>query len=288
MSNPVFLTPVEGEDPCGPDLRWDPAFMELASAFDAASVETASIIDAERTTSSGAPSYEEILEMAEALGKRTKDLRILAIHAEACWYGRGLPAFAAAMEDLVSVAETWPDPDGGIHPRADEDDGDLGERAAPLGRLLNRVPALASTLGWGDGVAGALQVESGSTLKGVFDRWNERLGPALGDALPSKGDAWRVLAKMIPGGGDTEAAETQAEGAAPGMPPPPAADAWDTIERATELMTRQDHHSPALPMLRLLATWRNLGIVDISKTMRQSGISLEQLFDAIDQQLNPP
>ena len=262
--------------------------MALTNALDAASAEAGSVIDAERMTSSSAPAYEEILEMAEALSKRTKDLRVLAIHAEACWRGQGLPAFAVAMEDLVSVAETWPDPDGGVHPRADEEDGDLGERAAPLGRLLNRIPVLTNTLGWGDHANDSLQVESSSRLKGVFDRWDERLGPALGDALPPKGDAWRVLSKIL-GGDDTAAVEAQAEGTAlPGMPPPPAANAWDTIERAAELMTRQDHHSPALPMLRLLATWRNLEIIDISKTMRQSGISLEQLFDSIDQQLNPP
>ena len=262
--------------------------MELTSAFDSASTETTSIVDAEQAMSStSAPAYHEVLEMAETLSSKTKDLRVLAIYAESCWRGQGLPAFAVAMEDLVSVAETWPDPDGGVHPRADEEDGDLGERSAPIGRLLNRIPTLANTIGWGDREDDPQRAEARSGLKDIFDRWDERLGPALGEALPPKGDAWRTLSKILGGGeGAPEAAEAQAEGA-PGTPHP-TANAWDTITRAAELMARQDHHSPALPMLRLLATWRDREIIDISKTMRESGISLEQLFDSIDHQLNPP
>ena len=262
--------------------------MELTSAFDSASTETTSIVDAEQAMSStSAPAYHEVLEMAETLSSKTKDLRVLAIYAESCWRGQGLPAFAVAMEDLVSVAETWPDPDGGVHPRADEEDGDLGERSAPIGRLLNRIPTLANTIGWGDREDAPQRAEASSGLKDIFDRWDERLGPALGEALPPKGDAWRTLSKILGGGeGAPEAAEAQAEGG-PGTPHP-TANAWDTITRAAELMARQDHHSPALPMLRLLATWRDREIIDISKTMRESGISLEQLFDSIDHQLNPP
>ena len=263
--------------------------MALTNALDAASTETASIVDSEQVVSSSSPAYDEVLKMAETLSNRTKDLRVLAIYAESCWCGQGLPAFADAMEDLVSVAETWPDPDGGVHPRADEEDGDLGERSAPLGRLLNRIPILTNTIGWADHGDDSQRVEVSSRLKDIFDRWDERLGPALGEALPPKGDAWRTLSKILGGGeGDPEAAEAQAEGTAlPGMPPS-TANAWDTISRAAELMARQDHHSPALPMLRLLATWRDREIIDISKTMRESGISLEQLFDSIDHHLNPP
>ena len=40
MTNPVFLSPVDEDDPCGPDLRWDPEFLALNDAF--ASVAAAS------------------------------------------------------------------------------------------------------------------------------------------------------------------------------------------------------------------------------------------------------
>ena len=49
----------------------------------------------------------------------------------------------------VSAVETWPDPDFGLHPRADEEDGDLGERVAAFGKLVNRIPALTGAMGWG-------------------------------------------------------------------------------------------------------------------------------------------
>lgn len=285
MSNPVLPTPVDANDPCGPDLHWDPATALLIQALQAAVArEDDSVVDAERT-SSDAPTFEDIVEMAQALGTRTKDLRVLAIHAEACWRARGLAAFAAAMEDLAAMIETWPDPGRGIHPRCDEEEGDLGERAAPLGRLLNLVPTLASSVGWGGGVQITERTEVCASLRGVFEAWEERLGPAFGRDLPSCRDAWNALLMLV---GDTSESERAAGGMASVGAGTPPADAWDLIERAAELMARQQRHSPALPVLRLLAKWRSLGIIEIADAMKSSGISLETFLESIKRQLQPP
>ena len=52
-------------------------------------------------------------------------------------------------------------------------------------------------------------------------------------------------------------------------------------------MTRQDRHSPALPVLQLLAGWRSFDIVEIADAMKQSGISLEQLLESVKKQTRP-
>ncbi len=289
MASSVFLAPVEGEDPCGPDLRWDPAFVQLLQSLDAAVAgDDDSVADAQRA-GSDVPTLEEVAEMAQALGARTKDLRVLVIYAEARWRDRGLAAFADAMEELACVVETWPGPDDGVHPRADEEDGDLGERAAPLGRLLNSIPSLVSIVGWGKPVEISERAMVSGTLRGVFEAWESRLGPSFGPSLPSKGEAWRSLQSIagpvveVEGDGEGEAGETSP--AAPGAPP---VDVWDLIERAAESMTRQDRHSPALPILRLLASWRARGLIEIAESMKASGVSLEQLLDSIKKQIDQP
>ena len=289
MANPTFLTPVAGDDPCGPDLRWDPAFIGLVDALAAASAEDEGTVLEAEVLRPDRRTFDEIAAMAAALSARTKDVRVLAVHAEASWRDGGLAAFADAMEDMAAVLETWPAPADGVHPRAD--DGDLGERAAALGRLLHRIPALAASIGWSDDTTAQRKVESSTTLRGVFGRWKDRLEPAFGsDAdLPSATDAWKGLQGLVVASDGTggPAAEAEAPAAEPGAPAP-AADVWDLVDRAAEQMARQDRHSPALPVLQLLAGWRSLDIVEIADAMKPSGISLEQLLESVKKQTRPP
>jgi predicted component of type VI protein secretion system len=291
MSDAIFLTPVGGDDPCGPDLRWDPVFLQLSQALDAAvAQESDSIVDA-KVADAGAstPTFEDVVEMARTLSTRTKDLRVLAIYVEARWRDEGLAAFADAMEDLVAVVETWPGLDGGVHPRADEEDGDLALRAAPLGRLLILVPVLTDAIGWGTHLEISDRLEAGAALRGVFEAWNDRLDPAFGPDLPPCMEAWGALQKLL--AGDAPGVEQGGEEATgTGMPGAalPTGDAWDVVEHAAELMAKQDRHSPALPVLRLLASWRSLGIIEIVDAMGTSGVSLEQLLESIKRQLEPP
>lgn len=289
MANSVFLTPVAEDDACGPDLRWSSDFLGLNDALAAAvsQQEGGSVLDAE-IARSDVQSFAEIVEMATALSAKTKDVRVLAVHAEASWRHLGLSAFAAAMEDLTAVLETWPGPEDGVHPRADEIDGDLGERAAALGRLLKQIPALAATIGWGTEAGNQEKVESSAKLKSVFGAWRKRLEAALGADLPSSTEAWKSLQGLLVGSNVSDAAADGEEDVdvsdASGAPPPPVLDAWDLIERAVEEMTRQDLHSPALPVLQLLAKWRPLDIVEIADSMKSSGVSLEQLLESIKKQ----
>lgn len=283
MSTEVALTPVAEDDPCGPDLRWDPAFQELSHEMELVADTDDSVLDAE-LTASDAPSFRDIIAKAEALCARTKDLRVLAIHAEASWRHGGLTAFADSFEALVAVAVAWPDGEAGVHPRADPEDGDLGERGAPLGKLLNSVPVLATTVGWGTTPPPfSAQLEASAKLRAVFDAWTDTLEPAFGLDLPPARDAWRAISPLVatetaPEGDDPET------GDAPERVAAPPANAWDMIGRAEELMVQQDHHSPAIPVLRMLTLWRSREITEIADLMRPAGITLEQLLESIKQQ----
>ena len=275
------------EDPCGPDLRWDAQFLSLSDLTEEAlSSEVESIVDAEVAETSSAASFEDILEAAEKLLAKTKDLRVFAIYAEASWHQNGLAGFASALETLVVALETWPEGDTGIHPRADEFDGDLGERIAAMGRLLNKVPPLAATIGWGASDA-TQRLEAASLLRGVFSSWGDRVDAAFKSESPSAKEAW-VSVQALTSGLETEDAQgTDQSGPTDAPAVQQTVDAWDLIDRALEQMMLQDHHSPAIPILRLLATWRRLTIVEIIDGMKPSGVSLEQLMESIKRQTQP-
>lgn len=284
-----LLAPIEGDDPCGPDLRWDQDFLGLDQVMDAARKGAEiSAVDAEVAAQDG-PTWADIIASAEGLCARTKDVRVFTIYAEAKWRAEGLGGFADAMELTVKAIETYPGHTQGIHPRADPDDGDLQERAAPLGKLLNAIPVLASTLEWGEGERPAIsrRTEIAETLEGVFSVWSDRLGEAVGADLQSANAAWSAISKLVAselaGGDASPSDDAPAKGG--GGQVGDGSDAWDLIEHAAEQMAKQDRHSPALPMLRLMVVWRDQSLVEIANNMKQSGVSLEQVLESIRRQL---
>ena len=284
MAKDILITPVSEEHPCGPDLRWDPEFLALTDAFAAAIPQGPSaVVDAE-VAATAETAFDQVIQMAIDLSARTKDLRILAIYAEASWYHAGLAGFAVALDDLASVLEAWPDGREGVHPQADEVDGDLGERAAALGRLLNQIPGLVATVGWGPDAGDREMMQAAATLNGTFASWTSRLEPAFGADLPSAGDAWRALQRLVGHVTPASPAGDEGEGGNEFSAAPPTVDAWDLIDQAFERMAEQDHHSPALPLLRLLSSWRALGIIDIVDRMKGSGVTLEQMMESVKRQ----
>lgn len=283
MPNQTILDPVTEQDSCGPDLRWDSEFLALVDAFEMTEAKgAASVVEGALVAAPG-QAFDDVVDRAMALSARTKDIRVLAVYVEARWRQAGLAAFADALADLVAVQERWPGAKDGIHPRADESDGDLAERAAALGKLLSRIPTLAATIGWG-----ADDIEDRSVcvgkLRNVFDAWDERLQVAFGRHMPSPTAAWHGLQTLV-GTDWMVPAPAEGGGVPHGEPPARSADAWDLIDDALSSMRDQDRHSPALPLLRLLSTWRSLGIIEIVDQMKSSGVTLEQLMESVKRQI---
>ena len=282
MADATLLSPVDDDDPCGPDLRWDAEFLALSDAFAGLQAASASAVVDGEVVADTERGYDEIVDAALGLCARTKDLRVLVIYAEARWHLGGLAAFGEAIEEFAQVQETWPDGEHGVHPRAEDADDDLGERAAALGRLLNRIPALVETIGWGSQHLGDRdKLACAETLRGVFGSWTTRFEQAFGTELPSCADAWQALQKVV---GTVVPIEAEEEGG-PVIVTAPQTDAWDLIDQALTRMVEQDRHSPALPLLRLLSSWRSLGIIEIVDAMKASGVTLEQLMESVKRQI---
>lgn len=288
MPDPTLLAPVSDDQPCGADLQWDPELAALEHSFGMATAEAEEVVEGE--SEDGAQNnIGDVLAAAHRLCERTKDMRVLTILAEATWRHQGLAAFADALTDLVTVAESWPDADAGFYPRADEEDGDLGERNAPLARFVARIPMLVEVSGWGNLPAPAQQQEVREALAAVFNAWNERLEPSFGGDLASPREAWAALRKLV---GDATAPETEPEtggrdaAGAAGAAMPAMADAWDALDHTLQLMLLQNGHSPAIPVLRLIATWRDVDIIAIAEGMSEAGVTLEQLLEAIKKRLD--
>ena len=288
MSNPALLEAVPGDDPCGPDMRWDSEYLTMAQDFETLMNQDSTVSDAEFAAMDQL-GFEDIVVTAESLCQKTKDVGILVIYAEACWHDQGLAAFADAMDDFFAVIEQWSDPDNGVYPRADPEDGHLGERAAPLGRLLARMPSLVATVGWGRNEPEAsVRNDIARRMQALFQDWSTRLGTAFGSELPSKENAWSALSSLL---GTVHVADDLSDEEAGDLPPGAAsksqassADPWDLVERAAELMAQQERHSPAVQVLRLVATWRSRDLVEIMELMTATGMQLEQVLQSMKQQ----
>lgn len=130
LSAEILLAPVTEDDPCGPDLEFDADFGALNRAAEGKPERQSgsAVIPAED------PDWREVESQAEALLRRTRDLRVLVHYAHARLHRQGLVGFAAAVAMASELlAAQW----DGVHPRLDpEDDND------PIGRK-NALAALA-------------------------------------------------------------------------------------------------------------------------------------------------
>ena len=112
-----LLQPISDEEPCGPDLEYDPEFGEMERAAQGSSEQQFgdTIVDAEP------PEWKQVRKLAESLLGRTKDMRVLTHLARAKLNMEGLIAFQQAIHLLRQYLETFWD---SVHPELDHDDND--------------------------------------------------------------------------------------------------------------------------------------------------------------------
>ncbi len=112
------------DDVSGPDLEYDPAYLEL--------VQAASGRPETQFGPAEPPAWPLTRDLAQALFDRTRDLRVAVLwgRANVQLSGlEGLPATLALLHGLLS--RMWDD----VHPRPDPDDGDTFARLSVLGSL---------------------------------------------------------------------------------------------------------------------------------------------------------
>ena len=290
-----YLAPISDDDPCGPDLRWDHEVASLdtvvAQVF---SADDQGVVEGNVSLPEGLPTPRDLAESTRLLLGRTKSVPVLAAQARALWMVQGLAGLALGLEALVAVVERWPDPASGVHPRADED-GDLSERYAAVARALHDLPRYAARIGWGKTEGDAAMRSTAERLRAIFAAWGTRLGPALDGDVPTAGDLWRTLRGVEGMEGllaetdtatDDEVGDVDAADHASSAPPARTDDPWALLDATLLAMERNNRHSPAVLMLRLIATWKDKDVTYIVKSMGDAGLGLEALVKALQAQID--
>lgn len=116
-----FLAPIDGDDPAGPDLAYDPDRFRIEQAFDA-------VLGADGATDQDAPSpdWREIIGLIVAQADRTQDIWLAVYLARAGAMAGKLDVVVDGAHALAGLLERHWDV---VHPRL-EDYGFLGRRGA--------------------------------------------------------------------------------------------------------------------------------------------------------------
>ena len=126
IAEPVasWLTPMDAS-PCGEDLEYDPAVLELN--------QTAAGKPETQFSAAEPPPWPLVREQAEIVMSRTRDLRIAALWGRSMLNTQGLPGLLPTLQLFRGMLDRyW---DEGLHPAVDPDDGDAFARISALGGL---------------------------------------------------------------------------------------------------------------------------------------------------------
>lgn len=129
----LLFSSFSDDAPSGPNLEYDPAFLEMMEAAEAKPERQMgdSVIEAEE------PDWKVVKARALDLCQRSKDLRVLILLAQAALHTDGFPATGQALEAVQRVlSDAW----DSVHPQLDPDDQD------PMMRV-NAIAALADPAG---------------------------------------------------------------------------------------------------------------------------------------------
>ena len=119
----AWLTPLD-DDTTGPDLEYDPTYLELEQAANGRP-ET-------QFGPAEAPSWQLARELSESLLERTRDLRVAMLWTRAAVNLEGTDGLAPGLTLLHGLLDNFWDT---VHPRPDPDDGDTFARISTLGNL---------------------------------------------------------------------------------------------------------------------------------------------------------
>lgn len=163
----AWLKPLTGDDgPCGPDLEYDNAFLDLNKAAEG-KPET-------QFEKGSPPDWRIVLGKVEELFERTRDLRVAILWLRAMIATQGIKALPAGLNLLCGLLETQWDH---LHPRPDPDDNDPYARA----NVLASLPKV-------DGVLGELMNARLAAIKGVGELRLRDVEVAFGVLAARKGE----------------------------------------------------------------------------------------------------
>ncbi|MCC6661573.1 MAG: type VI secretion system protein TssA [Phycisphaerales bacterium] len=117
----ALLKEISAEEPCGPALNYDPAYLELESAIKGKPEQVMgdTIIPAEE------PDWKDVRSRASELAAKTRDLRVILYLTVAATKLDGLPGLRDGLAVLKGAIEKYWDK---VHPQMDPSDNDPMER----------------------------------------------------------------------------------------------------------------------------------------------------------------
>lgn len=141
MTDMRTLAALEGEHPCGPDLEYDPEFLEMEALVRGKKEQQFG----DTLVAAEGPAWKSLLERCESLNLRTRDLRVLVNQTRSLVALQGMPGAANGFGLLRGVVEELWD---NLHPKLDaDDDNDPTMRLnsfAPLTGVFDGLPELRS------------------------------------------------------------------------------------------------------------------------------------------------
>lgn len=163
----AWLKPLSGDDgPCGPDLEYDNAFLDLSKAAEG---------KPDTQFDKGAPpDWRNVLAKLDEVFERTRDLRVAMLWLRALVATQGVRALPAALHLVCGLLETQWD---FLHPRPDPDDNDPYARA----NVLAALPKV-------DGVLGEILSSRLVSIKGVGELRLRDIEVAFGALAARKGE----------------------------------------------------------------------------------------------------
>ncbi|MDD2730231.1 type VI secretion system protein TssA [Malikia sp.] len=140
MSLEQWLAPVSAENPCGPNLEYDAQFLALEESVRIQPKQEFRREDGATIEVEGAEiQWPVVLEQAQSLLTRSKDLRVALLLTRALLHQEGYRGIALGLELIRRLLqEQWL----GLHPGLDPDDGDPTMRLNALASL-NALDAIA-------------------------------------------------------------------------------------------------------------------------------------------------
>ena len=110
-----LLTPISDDEPCGPDLEYDPAFGEMERAAQGKDDQQFG----DTVVAAEPPDWKEVRKQVDNLLPRTKDMRVAVYLARCLLHLEGLLGVESALNLLRRYTEDyW----GSVHPELDETD----------------------------------------------------------------------------------------------------------------------------------------------------------------------
>lgn len=129
----TLLAPIEGDDaPVGPDLEYDPEFLELQRA----ATPKAEKVMGDDVKAAEEPDWSDVINKATALLQRAKDLRVAVPLTTAWLRSDGMPGLAAGLALIHGLLKDGWDT---VYPQLDaDDDNDPTERVNAVAPIAGR------------------------------------------------------------------------------------------------------------------------------------------------------